>query len=77
MNRRKLHNTVEYIKSRDEFPFDAEDVNQDVARVLTFFGIDEEFVPEEFRVLRKELMNLALEAEWAEIERLVVETQDS
>ena len=76
MDKMKLHNTVEYIRSRDEFPFDAEDVNEDIAQVLSFFGIDEEFVPEEFRVLRRELMNLALEAEWAEIERLVGATQD-
>ena len=73
MNRQSLHNIVEYIKAADEFPFDTDDVAEDLDRVLQFFGIADQLYSDEVDVLRRELRELALAEEYAEAERTAIQ----
>ena len=72
MNNAKLHGIVEYIKAKGEFPFDVEDVEEDLPSVLGFFDVFEVLTNEETCVLKEDLMNLALKEEEAEAVRLVL-----
>jgi len=72
MNNAKLHGIVEYIKAKGEFPFDVEDVEEDLPSVLGFFDVFEVFTNEETCVLKEDLMNLALEEEETEAVRLAL-----
>ena len=73
MNAFKLHWMVERVKAQHEFPFDVEDVEENLAEVLGYFGVCEEVDAEEVCVLKHELVKLALEAEEAEVVRLTAE----
>lgn len=70
MNNAKLHGIVEYIKAKGEFPFDVEDVEEDLPSVLGFFDVFEVLTNEEAGVLKEDLTNLALQEEEAEAVRL-------
>ena len=74
MNRYKLHTAVEYIKTQPEFPFDVYDVEDDVQQVLAYFGLHPQLDDEERNELKRDLRELALASELAEIERVVVST---
>ncbi|MBT4820310.1 MAG: hypothetical protein HOJ57_28595 [Lentisphaerae bacterium] len=71
MNRLRIHGIVEYIKRADEFPFDTDEVEEDLGKVLEFFGIADRLYVDEEDVLRIELRELALAEEYAEVERIV------
>lgn len=70
MNRHRVHNIVEYIKTADEFPFDTDDVVEDLDKVLQFFGIGDALYTDEMDALRNELRELALAEEYAEVARI-------
>ena len=72
MNNAKLHGIVEYIKAKGEFPFDVEDVEEDLPSVLGFFDVFEVLTNEEAGVLKEDLTNLALKEEEAEVVRLAL-----
>lgn len=69
-NRFKLHYVVERIRYAGDFPFEVEDVAEDLDKVLGFFGIEEEFDRHELKTLQEELIPLALAEEFAEATRL-------
>lgn len=70
MNRFKIHSVVEYIKNRYEFPFEVDDVTEHFEEVLRYFGILVFMDAEETRLLKEELLKLALEEQNAEVSRL-------
>lgn len=70
MNNAKLHGIVEYIRAQREFPFDVEDVEEDLSSVLVFFNVFSVLTSEEASVLKEELISLALQEEEAEAVRL-------
>ena len=72
MNRYKLHMVVEYIRTQPEFPFDVYDVEDDVQQVLAYFGLHPQLDDEERNELKRDLLELALASQLAEIERTVV-----
>jgi uncharacterized protein YktA (UPF0223 family) len=69
MNRFKVHSVVEYIKIRNEFPFDVDDVTEHLEEVLHFFGLVT-LADEETGLVKEELLKLALEEQNAEVVRL-------
>jgi hypothetical protein len=73
MNRLILHSIIEHIKGKGEFPFDVEDVDQDVQNILCFFNILDPFDKDDTELLREALRKMALEEEEAEAVRLAVE----
>jgi len=72
MNNAKLHGIVECIKGRREFPFDVEDVEDNLTEVLSSFNVFEVLTNEEAGVLKADLTKLALQAEEAEAVRLAL-----
>jgi hypothetical protein len=74
MNNAKLHGIVEYIKASGHFPFDVEDVDENLPEVLTFFGLFEVLTNEENAVLKEDLTKLALREEEVEAVRLALQT---
>lgn len=70
MNSLQIHNIVEYIKSKDEFPFEVEDVEENLTEILSFFDVFEVFTNEETCLLKEGLSKLALQEEEAEAVRL-------
>ena len=71
MNKRMVHNMVEYINQQPDFPFDCIDVEESVEQVMVFFGFAPETGPEERQEVKRELLKKARAAEMAEIARLV------
>jgi hypothetical protein len=71
MDRYKIHKTVEYIRTQTEFPFDGIDVEESLEEVLAYFGFHAQFDDEEREELRKDLLQLAVQAELAEMSRIV------
>ena len=76
MNRRKLNQTVEYIRTQAEFPFDVLDVEEDIEAVLAYFGLHPELDDEERSELLSDLYPIASAAELAEMFRLVDEEEE-
>jgi hypothetical protein len=76
MDRYKIHKVVEYIRSREEFPFDVEDVEESLPVVLGYFKLNPEVNGEERNELQAELKVLARVGEMGEVARLV-EAEDS
>ena len=70
MNRFKVHKVVEYIKTKDEFPFDVDDVREHLEMVLQYFGFVVLTDVEETRLVKEELLKLAFEEQNAEVVRL-------
>ncbi len=70
MNRLKLHGIVEQIRAQPGFAFDVEDVEENLNEVLDFFGVGGVFSADETDILRQEMMDLALGAEFAEAVRM-------
>ena len=75
MNRYKLNYIVEYIRHQSEFPFDVIDVDDGVEHVLAYFGLHPELDDAERDELHGELVEMASEAELAEVARLVHDAQ--
>ena len=71
MDQYVIHNMVEYIDSRDEFPFDCIDVEESVEDVLEFFGLHPELSQKERDDVKRQLLQKALAGELAEMSRLV------
>ena len=71
MNQYAMHNMVEYIKTQAEFPFDALDVEESLEEVLGFFGFHPQLDEGEIALVRKDLMQMALSAELAEMQHMV------
>ena len=71
MNCLKLNRIVEYIRQQGTFPFDVIDVEKRLNEVLFSFGIFGDFGADEQQILKKDLMAIALQEEFAEMERLV------
>ena len=69
MNRFKVHSVVEYIKIRNEFPFDVDDVTEHLEEILHFFGLMA-LADEETGLVKEELLKLALEEQNVEVARL-------
>jgi len=72
MSSLKINSIVEYIKSRNEFPFDPEDVEEDLPGVLGFFGFCELLDKEEASTLKQALTALAFEDQEAEVIRMLI-----
>ena len=70
MNKYVMHNMVEYIKTQAEFPFDAIDVEESLEEVLGYYGFDPQLDAGERELLRKDLLQVALSAELAEMQHL-------
>lgn len=70
MNRFKVHSIVEYIKTRNEFPFEVDDVREHLEMVLQYFGFVVLTDVEETRLVKEELLKLAFEEQNAEVVRL-------
>jgi hypothetical protein len=60
---------VEYMKSADDFPFDVEDVENEIHTVLSWFGIIEYFNADELAILKEDLRQMALKQEYREMTR--------
>lgn len=71
MNRCRLHGMVEYIRMRDEFPFDVMDVEENLEAVLEYFGFYPTLDEAERLELSKALGDMAAEGQWAEVAWLV------
>lgn len=71
MDRYALHNMVEYIKTQPEFPFDVIDVEEALDDVLAYFGLHHKLDEQERHEIRHDLLQLALNAELAEMQRIV------
>ena len=69
MKNMKLHYMVEYMKSEKDFPFDVEDIENEIHMVLSWFGILEHFNAEELAILKKDLSQIALKQEYREMTR--------
>ncbi len=63
----RVHKIVEYIKQREEFPFDGDDVLEELDKVLCFFNILDQLSQEEENLLRDDLFKLAVEEEVREV----------
>ena len=70
MNRLKVHRIVGLIRMRHEFPFDVDDVVEDLDGVLNFFEIFEALANQEKMLLTEELVKLALVEEYREVARM-------
>ena len=66
MNNLKLNKIIEYIQQQGEFPFDVFDVDEDLQKVLCFFGVYDEFSSDEINILKQNLQKLALNEEFKE-----------
>lgn len=75
MNSYRLNGIVEYIRTQSEFPFDVLDVEDGLEEVLAYFGFHADLDDQERTELRAALGEMAGEAEWAEIARVVSEEQ--
>ena len=71
MDKYVVHNMAEYIKTQPEFPFDAIDVEESLEEVLGYFGFHPQLECGERELLRKDLLQVALSAELAEMQRVV------
>lgn len=67
----KVHAIVEYIKTQGQFPFDVEDVAEDLSHVLGFYEVLETLSTTEEGILKEDLTTLAYEVQDAEVARLV------
>ena len=76
MNRYRLYGIVEYIRRQDEFPFDVLDVEENLDKVLEYFGLYPQLDEAEREELRTALESMAAEGEWTEIARLVSQEQE-
>jgi len=65
MNRRKIHNIVQYIK-QFVFEYEVEDVVQRIESIFSDFQIYDVFTDEEMQELQKELLKLAEKFEISE-----------
>ena len=70
MNPFEMHRMVEFIRAQTEFPFDVLDVEESLEHVLGFFGFHPELDGDSQRVLRRDLVPIALAAELGEVARL-------
>lgn len=75
MKSQKVHRIVEYIRLQAEFPFDSDEVIEELDKILHFFDIHEELTGEEKELLEKDLSKLAIEEEFREMEN-IAEKQD-
>jgi len=73
MNVVLLNSVIGYIRSQDDFPFNVEEVEEDIDEILLFYNVFESFSAQEWDVLKAELKKLALAEEQAEVARLVEE----
>ena len=71
MNQQKVNRIVEYVRTQHEFPFDASDVEENVQDVLAYFSVVTLLDDEELAEIRDEFLRFGLDAEVAEIARLV------
>jgi len=69
MNRNKIGNIVEYVKSCGTFPYDMDDVIEGVQDILTEYGIYSILTDSEYYLIADELLELAEKAEIAESAR--------
>lgn len=70
MKSERVHKIVEYIKRQAEFPFDVDEVMEDLDNVLRFFGTYEGVTEAEKKLLKKDLSKLAIEEEFREMEHV-------
>ncbi len=70
MNNLNLHFIIEQIKQKGEFPFNVEDVKEDLGEILGFFGIHELFDEEEKQVIKEDLIEIAMAEQAAEVVRM-------
>lgn len=56
----KVHKIIEYIKQRGEFPFDTDEVIEELDKVLCFFNIYDELAKDEKGLLKDDLVKLAI-----------------
>ncbi len=73
MKSQKVHKIVEYIRLQAEFPFDSDEVMEELDKVLKFFKVYEELTEEEKKLLEKDLSRLAVEEEFREAEHIAEE----
>jgi hypothetical protein len=71
MNPYKCHQIVEYIRMQSEFPFDGLDVEEDVDRVIGYYGFHPKLSDVTRRILIAELLPLGIGRELGEVSRLV------
>jgi methyl coenzyme M reductase alpha subunit len=69
MNRHKIGNIVEYVKSCGAFPYDMDDVIEGVQDILTEYGIYSILTDSEYYQLVEELLEMAERSEIAESAR--------
>ena len=70
MSPMKVHRIVEYIRSRGEFPFERDDVQNDLGAVLAYYGITTLLEHDEQAAVTHELLKLAEQFEVAEAVRV-------
>ena len=70
MNNWKLHNIVESIRADGRFSFNVEDIEEDLSEVLAFYNIGDFLEQNEVKVLQRDLIEMALQEEFAEASRL-------
>lgn len=76
MRKYRIHQTIEYIRSQAEFPFDAADVEEQLDVVLAYFGICQPFASNEREELIRYLVPLGVSFEVGEMARLRQRQQD-
>jgi len=75
IDRQSIHNIVEYIKTCG-FEFDCHDVKENTQRILDYFGIINNFNQQEYRLLKKELLQMAEQHQTREILQLIQNNPD-
>ena len=78
MNPLKLHCIIEYIREQPDFPFEAEDVDEDLMGILSHYGFEIlTLTTEETEELRRELRRSAWAEQDREVIRLVEQSLDT
>lgn len=75
MNARKLNYIAEYVRTQEEFPFDLLDVEENLDGILGYYGFFPALDESDRYELRKAFDEIAEDAEWAEMARLVGEAE--
>jgi len=65
-----VHKIVEYIKQRGEFPFDSDEVIEELDKVLYYFDVYDQVNEEEKNLLKDDLLKIAFAEEDREIVHL-------
>lgn len=76
MRKYRIHQTIEYIRSQLEFPFDAADVEERLDTVLAHYGVEIALTPEERQEFIRYLLPRGLAFEVGEMARIRQKQED-